>query len=145
MKQTLKVGLTLSILLLSLSFTSNGQNTVTGMEVFLKPVSSVGVKDSSNSGTTPYNVVYAINLSGVTGIANIHVKLGATVGGSEKAAFVIPFDAPPGNVPAGASYKRKNNTVYIGLGVHTDMQNYHAEVSLEDSSGTISPAVKPIQ
>ena len=141
-KHVLRVGLTVSILILSLSLTSKGQNAPGNLEVFLKPtVNSDGVQDSINSSATPYNVVFVLSLSDTSGIKNLHVKLGSTPGGTEKASFVMPFKAN-GNGPPGITYKRKNNKVYIGCGLHTDMQNYHAEVKCEGVNGNIGPAAK---
>jgi len=139
----------LSMVFLVSAFSLNAQNIQppTGLQVFFKPVDANGnalhIRGHSkiNLDTVLQQVTYAISLESVGGISNIHVKLGTTIGGNEKAEFVIPFDAP-NNLPAGVSYNRKGNVVYIGVGNYSGMDKYYAEVRLEDSAGYITPAAE---
>ncbi len=127
------------ILILSASLIQ-AQTNQDNLEVFFK--TSDGEKGDPNSNATQVKVTYAIKVSATDNISKFHLKLGNTDNGNEKADLVIPFDPQASDLPAGVTYKRKENIIYIELGEYTGVANYNAQVSIEDKTGNIKKPIK---
>lgn len=130
----------LTAILSSILFAGFSQSAAPSFDVFFKTLD--GEKGDPSSDQAQVDVIYAITVAGTDNISKIHVKLGKTDNGSEKAGLTIPFDAKESELPAGITYRRKENTIYIGLGQHTGLASYHAQIRLEDNNGNMGDPVK---
>ncbi|MBL4624614.1 MAG: hypothetical protein JKY42_05690 [Flavobacteriales bacterium] len=114
---------------------------IESFQVFMKPVDAGGNaiqtrdKQAINNGTASFQVNYSVKLSTTVGVSKLHIKLGSTVGGGQRATHVINMDGS--NLPLGVALNIQGNMVYISLGTYNGLHQYYAEVKTEDANGNM--------
>ena len=122
------------------------QSTPESVQVFLKPVDENGQalrsRDHStfDAATTIQDVTLAVKLNDVNDVQKLHIKFGTTVGGNDKAELAVNFDGS--NLPTGVTLTKKGNIAYVQVGSFLGLANYYAEVKVEGTGATMSPAAE---
>lgn len=115
------------------------------------------VRDAQNSGqriqdnqkgnplshmpaTVKHKIKFVITITNDNNISKIHAKMGRTDGGNQIFEIVVNYDGQ--NLPAGITLTKENGLVFIEIGEHSNIQNFYAEVRLEDTSGGFTLPVK---
>ena len=89
--------------------------------------------------TTIFSTIMNVVLSDTDSIYQVHVKLGNTLHGTQylSSSFDYGVDGTFGNT----TYTQTGNLILLGLGSHTGLINYYAEVQIEKSDHTFEDAV----
>jgi len=95
----------------------------------------VPIIDSNTVFTSTMNVV----LDQTDSIYQVHVKLGSSLHGTQY--LNTSFDYGVGGTFGSTSYSQTGNVIVLGLGTHTGMINFFAEVQIEKSDHTLEDAV----
>ncbi len=82
-----------------------------------------------------------VTVSDTSDLSHIHVKVGTTEGANDILQYSFAFDVTTG-LPAGLSYFRVQNVIYLGLLKTYQADSYYYEIQLEDSSGNLSAIKK---
>jgi len=80
-----------------------------------------------------------VTLDDTTNIAFIKVKIGTTEGAGDILQYDFIYDNNVG-LPAGLSYLREQNEIYLGLFETTQIDMYYYEIQLQDIQGNLSSA-----
>lgn len=129
----------------SLFFGANScMKAQTSLHVYMEIIGgSMNFSDSVISSSQPLEGKMVIEVSDTTTISKIHVKMGTTDGGNDLFSQTYIFDVTDSlSLPSGTSYLREGKVIYLGIGSYTGLNHFFAEAKLEDSLGTIGPAIK---
>jgi len=132
------------IVLINLSFLSSGQtfSPVISTEVMTSAIAG----DTSNSGlvdfsdTTVFKTELIVSLFDTLGISKVNVLLRSDLTGSVLLQKYFTFDNF-GTFNDGTSYNRIGTDIFLELGNYTGMLKYYTEVSVENTSGQVSPVM----
>lgn len=87
-----------------------------------------------------HKIKFVIKLINESNISKIHAKMGRTDGGNQIFEIVANYDGQ--NLPAGVTLVKQDGLVLLEIGEHSNIQNFYAEVRLEDVSGGFTLPVK---
>ena len=102
--------------------------------------------DTSNSGlvdfsdTTVFKTELIVSLFDTLGISKVNVLLRSDLTGSVLLQKYFTFDNF-GTFNDGTSYNRIGTDIFLELGNYTGMLKYYTEVSVENTSGQVSPVM----
>lgn len=119
----------LLLLILNFSIKVNAQVAVTDAYAKIDP-----------SGASQRATFY-IELADTNNISSLEVKLGGQEGSSELISQELLYDITTG-LPAGFSYSRIGNKIYITSSVFSDVSTYFGSVRIKNNGGTWSDEFK---
>ena len=136
----------LTVLLLIFSLQSKSQDILPAerMDLLLEVApgdNSMSANDTTFLSTTNVISKVVLALQDTVHLSKIHVKLGSTPNSQNLLSKYFVFDAT-GTLSDGTSYTRDGNVVYLNLGSRTGIQNYYAEIKLEDTYGRFTDPVQ---
>ncbi|MFH2095445.1 MAG: hypothetical protein ABIJ16_07065 [Bacteroidota bacterium] len=82
-----------------------------------------------------------VTISDTNLVPAVHVKIGTSLNGNDVFDYGFQYDVTSG-LPAGMSYTRDENEIYLGLYTTTQSDLYFYEVWLEGTGGTQSVVKK---
>ncbi len=126
-------------------FVSFSQNPVSSVQI--NPTypnatnSQISGMDEETRAHVQTDLAVEINMSSVTNMGKIAVKVGLAEGGSD--LFYKEFDfSSPGTFADGTSFSRSGNTLTIGLGSFSGYGTYYTEVIAIRTNGTAETGVR---
>lgn len=133
------------ILLLVSSFTIAAQSpSAPALTLIVEPSGTTTFDPVQNPTGHPFatdtaRVSLVVEVADTANITVLHVKLGTSGGGSQLALQDFAFDVNTG-LPAGMSYRREGNAVYLTLGSFSGFNAAYATVSTGNGSGSSADA-----